>query len=176
MKKNLSINTVTFELSFQDGSFANEFEIQNNFDAYYPKFQQLKDFSLSGLITISDQDNMMKISDDMYFIVQSLLFGAVAEANLNNKGCYGYRYVSHVSHLAILYSPDIVIIFGDDEPYVPTTFFKPEVVFPAFYDCGQRFINLLKRLHDAGAPRFLLPDLEEVAEKARNALEAKDLI
>lgn len=170
----MSIN-VTFEVCFQDKSCANEDELQNNLKLYLPKFNNLERLMLEGFVTVEgDWQKKVVILDDLYSIVNNLLFPIIIKACSEEEGCLGYRYFTQPSHLAILYYPESIQIFGDDD-YVPSESFSQAEILPAFYQCGQRFIDLLQRLRDAGGARFYEPNLPDPVkiEKAKEALLAR---
>jgi len=173
---------VNFCIQLRDGSgnVVQEDEIQNNFEFYAPVLHDMHvNHSLEGCVTIqSPSQDEINIWDDLWVIVQNLFFYSIVDLLNQDKSCFLYSYLSQYAHLVLVPSSYDIYIFGDDRDNVPPTSFNKTELLLAFYHCGQRYLDLLRRLKNVSesGPTFVPPHLEIEAEKAQKALEAHNLL
>jgi hypothetical protein len=169
---------VTFGIDFFDETIVTEDELETDLEFYRLKFQESSSREGSyGAVTIkAPGQKKIKIWDELYPIIYVVCFSSINHLIMNrNEECLLYKYSSSDARLVLLPSESHVRIFGEADD-VPSGLFEKDELVGAFYHCGQRYLNLLRRLEEKQVAHFYYADLEIVAEEARKVLTEYELL
>ncbi len=169
---------VTFGIDFFDKNIVTEDELETGLELYRLKFHESSSREGNyGAVTIETSgQKKIEIWDELYPIIYVVCFNSINHLIMNrNEECLLYKYSSSDARLVLLPLESHVRIFGEADD-VPSGLFEKNELVRAFYNCGQRYLSLLRRLEEKKVAHFYYAELEIVAEEARKVLTEYDLL
>ncbi|MBD2504566.1 hypothetical protein [Anabaena azotica] len=149
-----------------------EQDIESHFEQYSSCLHETE--TIEGAVAIILPNNKeVIIRDELWVIVQNFCFNSILSLLREKKECFIYHYFSSYGQIVLIPSTDFVRIMGDE---VPTESFTTSELLPALYYCGERFINLLRKLQAAGRNDAAIEHLESFAKEALQVLQANNML
>ncbi|MBD2245323.1 hypothetical protein [Nostoc sp. FACHB-888] len=152
----------------------NEQDIKSDFKRYSSFFHDAE--TIDGAILIKSPDkNEVIIQDELWVIVQNFCFTSTLNLLRAQKECFIYHYFSSYGQIILIPSAEFIRIMGDA---VPIESFTASELLPALYHCGERVINLLRKLQQAGCVNIdvNVEYLEALAKETLEVLQANNML
>lgn len=160
---------------YGEETITSEDEIIPNIERYYSDLLRERAFD-GGIISISSSDgsdNTIKIEDDLGALVQELCFKWVAKLAANEPVEIGF--FTYAGKLSLSLENELVAISNNGTPKVK---FLRTNLLPALYQCGERFVDVLRQVNDYYEPYYQLvvDNFDKMAATTRQALKEAKLI
>lgn len=152
----------------------NEEDIESDFDRCTSFLRDSE--TIDGAILIkSPNQNKVIIKDELWVIVQNFCFTSILDLLREQKECFIYHYFSSYGQIVLIPSADFIRIMGDA---VPIESFTASELLPALYYCGERIINFLRKLQQAGCNNLDInvEHLEALAKETLEVLQANNML
>ncbi|WGV28009.1 hypothetical protein [Halotia branconii] len=150
----------------------NEQEIESSFDKYSSYLRDTQ--SIDGAILIKSHDKKdVIIQDELWVIAQNFCFSSILDLLQKQKECFVYHYFSSYGQIVLISLTDCIRVMGDA---IPIESFTTSELLPALYRCGERILNLLHKLQEAGCVDIYTESLEALAKEALQVLQANDML
>lgn len=148
-----------------------EQDIKSNFEKYSSSLCETE--TIEGAVAIiAPNKKEVIIRDELWVIAQNFCFNSILSLLREKKESFIYHYFSSYGQVVLIPSTDFVRIMGDE---VPIESFTTTELLPALYRCGERFINLLRKLQQVGHTDPAVEHLEPLAQEALQVLQANTM-
>ncbi|MCP4369756.1 MAG: hypothetical protein GY797_16830 [Deltaproteobacteria bacterium] len=149
-----------------------EDELFSNLEKYRADLTQLRAFE-GGIISISSldsPDNAIEIRDDLGVLIHQLCFEGVIKLVSNQP--VEFRYGTYYGKLSVALEDEMVSISDNGAPSVK---FLRVQLLPVLYQCGERFMDILRyvSLHTAD---YNLESVYKLSADTKQALQKVALI
>jgi hypothetical protein len=132
----------------------------------------LDNSAIDGAVRIEIQGYPpVEVLDELPPLVRNLCFESVPMLLQRKCKCYLYTYLSSADHLVMVPMANSVRIFGEFGLYVTDSL---KNLLPELYKCGERFIDLLRKLD--GDENAMVKYLQPFALAARTILQEHKLV